>query len=249
MNNVRKHIFKKLSGERVFALTDVHGQLSLLIELLNKVNFDENKDKLITIGDTINRGTHSYETFDMLSKVKNVTHIMGNHELSLIRAFDKHWGSFDSKGIDTGKNEEWQNKVPIEALRKTIKRYTKNAAYAGTILLDNGTTFGICHGDPVYERWEPEAIANLGKDKLKAMICNRARFTKLNPNQYQGYIDGVDWTLHGHTVNEEITVFKNSIYLDVGAGSTTKHKKLAILDLNKFSETKCVKSASETVHQ
>ncbi len=247
MFTVRKHIFKKLSGERIFALPDVHGQLNLLNELFHKVNFDENKDKLITLGDLINRGAHSFETFKKLTETKNATHFLGNHELSLIRAFEKHWTCYNSQGIDTGKDENWQNNVPVEELRTTLNKYTDNAAYTGTIQIANGTTFGIAHGDAIFEKWAPEKLDTLGKDKLKAMLCTRARYKQLNPNQYQGAIKGVDWTLHGHTINDSITVFQNSIFLDVGAGCTTRKKKLTILDLNQFSLSKCVETASTSV--
>lgn len=249
MHILRKHIFKKLSGERIFALPDVHGQLNLLNELFSKVNFDENKDKLITLGDMVNRGTHSFETFRKLTKIKNATHILGNHELSLIRAFEKHWSYYNSPGIDTGKDETWQNLVPIEELRNTLHEYTKKAAYTGTIQISNGTTFGISHGDAIHEQWSPEGLDNLGKNKLKAMICTRARHLNLNRNQFQGVIKGVDWTIHGHTINDKITTFKNSIFLDVGAGSTTRKRKLTILDLNEFSLSKCAESASTTVSE
>ncbi|MDP2565839.1 metallophosphoesterase [Pseudoalteromonas marina] len=248
MQIARKHIFKKLSGGRVFALPDVHGELNLLNELLGKVNFDEENDKLITLGDTINRGPHSFETLDKLSKIKNSIHFLGNHEISLIRAFEKHWFSYDSPGIDTGKNEVWQNEVPIAKLKETIDRYIEKSAYCGTIQVNN-TTFGISHGDATLEHWSPEILSGLGKEKLKAMICNRARYKNTNGNQYQGIIRGVDWTIHGHTINENITMFKNSIFLDVGAGSTTRAKKLAILDLNEFSKSKCIETSSTLVQE
>lgn len=246
---LRKHIFKRLSGERVFALPDVHGQLDLLNELLEKAKFDENKDKLITLGDMINRGPKSFETLKKLTETKNATHFFGNHELSLIRAFEKHWGYYNSPGIDTGKDEDWQNLVHIEDLRTTLYKYTQIAAYTGTIQLSNGSTFGISHGDAVYEQWVPEELDNLGKSKLKTLVTTRARYKKLNNNQFQGAIKGVDWTLHGHTINDKITVFENSIFLDVGAGSTTRKRKLTLLDLNEFSVSKCAESASITVEE
>ena len=49
---------------------DIHGCYDQLVRLLNKLDFRENEDRLISLGDLMDRGTQSYEVLMYLRGLK-----------------------------------------------------------------------------------------------------------------------------------------------------------------------------------
>ncbi len=47
-----------------YVIGDVHGCFNELRRLLEKINFKKDEDKIIFIGDLVNRGTQSLEVLD-----------------------------------------------------------------------------------------------------------------------------------------------------------------------------------------
>lgn len=73
-------------NERILAISDVHGHYEELMMLLEKADYNPNRDKLILLGDYIDRGEKSYEVIQMLKKLQRKGSIIlrGNHEEILI---------------------------------------------------------------------------------------------------------------------------------------------------------------------
>ncbi len=69
---------------RIFAIGDIHGCLEKLEDLVEVIAANPKKDKLIFIGDYIDRGSFSREVVEYViglkSKFKNVIFLLGNHE-------------------------------------------------------------------------------------------------------------------------------------------------------------------------
>ena len=83
-----------MQGERVVIITDLHGCYDECRQLLNKLSFDKDKDRLINLGDTIDRGPKIYEVFEFLRGLKEEMKercvlIRGNHEQMMLDAIDK----------------------------------------------------------------------------------------------------------------------------------------------------------------
>ena len=70
--------------ERIFVIGDVHGCLSVLKKLIDKIPWDPKKDRLIFIGDYIDRGENPKGVIDFILSLKKETDkiecILGNHE-------------------------------------------------------------------------------------------------------------------------------------------------------------------------
>lgn len=80
-----------MGESRTLIITDLHGCYDECRELLQKMAFDEEKDTLINLGDTIDRGPKIYETFVFLRDLKErmgdrCILIRGNHEQMMIDA-------------------------------------------------------------------------------------------------------------------------------------------------------------------
>ena len=88
-------------GERrLIFVGDIHGCKHELLKLLDKVNYDPEKDHLIATGDTINKGPHSAGVLDHLIRL-NATTVRGNHEDRLIHTAKTVFDTFASSPEDS----------------------------------------------------------------------------------------------------------------------------------------------------
>ena len=76
---------------RLFAIGDIHGCFRQFYELvINKIELKK-EDKLILLGDYIDRGTQSKEVIDFIIELEqagfDVTPLMGNHEAMLLESY------------------------------------------------------------------------------------------------------------------------------------------------------------------
>ena len=86
-----------------FIIGDVQGCYDALIQLLDKINFDKGKDKLIFCGDLVNRGGQSLEVLRWIYANQNVCQVtLGNHDLSLL-------AKYHVVGMRKKKNAEFQH--------------------------------------------------------------------------------------------------------------------------------------------
>jgi serine/threonine protein phosphatase 1 len=74
---------------RTFAVSDIHGNLNAFINALQAVSFKKS-DRLIIVGDSIDRGSDSKGVLDQIITLKennyNVNVLLGNHEKMLLDA-------------------------------------------------------------------------------------------------------------------------------------------------------------------
>lgn len=77
---------------RLFAIGDIHGCHGALTALLEKIKPDREIDRVIFLGDYINRGEHSNRVIDSLIEYKKMhprtVFLKGNHEVMFINYLD-----------------------------------------------------------------------------------------------------------------------------------------------------------------
>jgi serine/threonine protein phosphatase 1 len=73
-----------MSNEKIFVIGDIHGCLDMLQELIYKIKWDPAHDRLIFIGDYIDRGENSKGVIDFILQLKEnsslIQCLIGNHE-------------------------------------------------------------------------------------------------------------------------------------------------------------------------
>jgi len=78
--------------DRFFAISDIHGCMMPFYELVVEEIDLKKKDRLILLGDYIDRGEQSKEVIDFIIDLKksgfNITALTGNHEQMLLDSFD-----------------------------------------------------------------------------------------------------------------------------------------------------------------
>ena len=105
----------KKRAPKFYLIGDIHGQLSKLENLILTIKPDiEPDDKIIFLGDYIDRGSKSFEVIEFLLKLKseyNIICLMGNHEDMFMRF------------VLVGDN---YNNYMANGGKYTIKSYSKN---------------------------------------------------------------------------------------------------------------------------
>lgn len=73
-------INKKHKEGRTLCCGDIHGAYKPFKHVLEKSNFDYEKDKLIFLGDVCDGWSETKEVIDELLKIKNLVYLLGNHD-------------------------------------------------------------------------------------------------------------------------------------------------------------------------
>tara|TARA_R110002050_G_scaffold34397_8_gene86841 strand:+ start:9276 stop:10064 length:789 start_codon:yes stop_codon:yes gene_type:complete len=65
---------------RTFCIGDIHGGYKAFIQVLEKVSFDYDNDKLIALGDATDGWPETAEVIEELIKIKKLVYLKGNHD-------------------------------------------------------------------------------------------------------------------------------------------------------------------------
>lgn len=185
--------------KRLLAVGDIHGCLGKLEALVTKIRPCED-DRMIFLGDYINRGPDSRGVIDFLLELKNkvpCVFLLGNHEQMLLEYISNNNSAFLLNGGD-----------------KTLESYNYNSSGAGEMPVSHTSFFNEL--DPYYET-KDHIFVHAGlkpgippKDQnLNDLIWIRDEFL------YSDY----DWgktIVYGHTINRMPILLKNRIGLDTG---------------------------------
>ncbi|MBF0414723.1 MAG: symmetrical bis(5'-nucleosyl)-tetraphosphatase [Magnetococcales bacterium] len=105
----------------VYAIGDVHGCLEELHHLLHRLAFDTERDRLLFVGDLVNRGPHSLACLRFVHNL-GTRHqvILGNHEINVLRQFAKGgpatrepWQDEWNRAPDRDALLDWVSRLPL----------------------------------------------------------------------------------------------------------------------------------------
>lgn len=208
-----------MDNERVIIIGDIHGCLDMLKRLLDKIEWDPNRDHLIFLGDYIDRGENPKGVIDFILALKRCSNhiecLVGNHEILFLNYLDgkdrelfllnQGWSTLESYELD--KPEEGQSLVPDDhlAFYKTLKSYIQLDGY---YVVHAGFRPGV----------------DIKKQSLNDLTWIRDAFI------YSDYDFGKK-VIFGHTPFQEPLVIDNKIGLDTGA---VFGNKLTCLELPEF---------------
>lgn len=111
-------------NKRLFAIGDIHGCYEVFKTLVEQNIRIQKSDKIILLGDYIDRGTHSKEVVDYIIDLQNkgfdIVSLIGNHEVMLLDASNNN--DLLSKWIQNGGSETLKS-FGIISLKSLETRY------------------------------------------------------------------------------------------------------------------------------
>src|SRR6478609_6282102 len=81
---IQKRVKKRMDIKRTIIICDVHGCLIDFNILLDKLNYNSKEDRVILLGDLIDRGPDSIGVLH-LARQLNLECVMGNHEHKFLK--------------------------------------------------------------------------------------------------------------------------------------------------------------------
>jgi len=227
------HLSLNVHG-RDFVIGDIHGHFELVEQLLKEVDFDVTVDRLISVGDSIDRGPESHRALEFLEKSWFYS-IRGNHEAMLMAAQAREYGIYELWMRNGG---EWADLVSEDFLNK-LSELCKKLPYAIEIETKNGNV-GVLHADmPPGLSW-PQLTKSLSASTLKAkhqqtLLWARDTYRAYRKaREYPGVIkepniEGIYRVYVGHSIVNNPCLFGNMMFIDTGAYVTGK---LTAVDLS-----------------
>jgi serine/threonine protein phosphatase 1 len=231
---VFKHLFKRSdpapsrafaapTGERLYAIGDIHGRLDLLNILLAKIDADDAErgpaeTKLILLGDLPDRGPDSRGVIERVMALAESNPgcilIKGNHEELLIRAWDGERGiagTFNRAGgketmLSYGVSDEDYAEWDLNDLVENVARFVPK----GHVDFLRGFQDWFRAGDYLFVHAGIRPGISLEDQDPVDLRWIRREF--IESAEDHGMM-----VIHGHTITEEVDEQANRIGIDTGA--------------------------------
>jgi serine/threonine protein phosphatase 1 len=219
----RRRPFAAPTGQRWYAIGDVHGCYTLLNQLIQAIDKDDEQrgeidTRLLFLGDYIDRGPNSRAVIELMMKLDigedRVIFLMGNHEETLLATADGHrraaalfhkMGGREtllSYGVSAQDYDNSDAAGIVDLVRSAIPtdhlswmRLLRSSYAAGDYLFVHA---GIRPGVP-----------------LKAQLPSDLRWIRKEFLESSSHHDAM--VIHGHSVTDEIDEKANRIGIDTGA--------------------------------
>lgn len=220
-----------------FFVGDIHGGFTQLSKDLAAQGFDPAQDRLICVGDLVDRGEDSDVASQWLEQ-PFFHAVRGNHEDLYLR-----WRALGSQGRARQEFEKesyfknggrWVRNVD-ELEHRKLESLLAQLPYFIAVAAPDGRTVGVVHAElPDGCAW-PKLLQLSGcSDLLKSMTWGRTRLRAARKGEPEGKdgnrIRGLDALVCGHVVVRQPTVLGNIIYLDTGGWSPKGRFSLLRMD-------------------
>lgn len=188
---------------RTIAIGDVHGCADEFEELLTKLKLKP-EDRLIQVGDLVNRGPDSHRVIELARKYQ-VEAIIGNHELRLLTARKKNKPSllnqYDQTTVEQLTADDWEY---LKAMPK--------------FLYDAQIDTVIVHGGFLPNKpWQTQSSDLITKIQVidkKGKAAKRSDTPEAAP--WADSWGGSPFVVYGHTPRPRVFERKGSIGIDTG---------------------------------
>ena len=229
---------------RAFAVGDIHGERGILTKALHALNFDFDKDRLICLGDILDRGQKPEECLDLLNEPW-IDSALGNHEFMFLNTVAPDGNlivngnpSFDI-WMSTG--GEWALQAPKLKLAQWRALLLEKIALNWLLELKDGRMALICHAEPDLK--ELDDILAMKNRPIQAQnllnspaVWGRSIIPIIRDKNSSSlqmrklpWLEGVLFSVHGHTKVKTAGWVNNLLFADTGA---VFGNKLTLIDLD-----------------
>lgn len=235
---------------RDYLVGDLHGHRERLERELDRIGFDPRSDRLLSVGDLIDRGPDSLGTLSLIEE-RWFHGVLGNHELMLLHYLGRYCSRVHSRKSFVARGGRWVADLG-SAQRKRLKRLADTLETLPLALhVDGDVPFNVMHGDllPIGERQtdlhEHPTVRMHDADHATSSRLNlgEARacgLTGLTFSQHAVKISerpfgGLELTYVGHTPVPYVTVHNSYVYIDQGAGTNEGRSAPTVLEHAPFA--------------
>lgn len=220
-----KTFSKNLTGKD-YICSDIHGHFSILQEALDGVGFNEQCDRLFSLGDLIDRGDESSLALEWLAKPWFFA-IQGNHERMLINTIERQSETLRQQWMMWG--GDWAEDMDFHDLQPFYEQFSR-LPIAMEIELSEGKRVGLVHAELSNTcDWNHVRQLLLSLSPLKVEENLEASDMLWNKNQpYLSSelrskihpVQNIDHVFHGHTIVVDYLTITNRTFMDLGAYQT-----------------------------
>lgn len=242
---------------RVLAVGDVHGRFDLLEERLSSLSYDPARDRIVLLGDLINRGPHSAR----VDRWWNELRVLGNHEQMVswyVKGMtDRLPGRADASWLEAvgtcGRSEVAERLLDAPLALEIVTPRARRVGFVhaqvpslpghdwrrlGDMLRSPDDPFheqAVVHAAGTRYDWsEARRVLSDERDGDHSNACEQALWARTQVTLVRmGYdapgVDGIDHVFFGHTRTTEPLVHRNCSWIDTGAYATGR---LSVVDVD-----------------
>jgi len=209
---------------RDFAVGDIHGCFSILESALEEASFDPLCDRVICVGDLVNRGRESPRAIEFLSQDWFYT-VCGNHDYATQQDFQ----NINEKGVDAMRRESmrhglsWMLSLDKDEQNEFVDAFAA-LPYAIEVPLKTGECVGFAHAEiPEGFSWQDftQKLEDGDEHVIQTALCGRSRIVKAYNEGYHtdAGVAGIDKLFTGHSlaVGRRASRMGNWFCIDTGA--------------------------------
>jgi len=207
--NIKASLLKldKNTLGRDFVIGDMHGHVSQLMSQLEGLNFNPLDDRVICVGDLIDRGPESEQALDLLDEPWFFA-VLGNHEYLMLSGLkygnsrDKMlWLQHGGDWITRADRSRWAHWFEqLEALPLAIE-----------VVGHDGKRYGIIHADYPHAHWDE--LEYFTPELVQKSLWSRRHFEA----RANHVVKGIDYLIHGHSISDGELLLGNRFYIEPGA--------------------------------
>lgn len=199
---------------RDIAVGDIHGHFTRVERELERVGFEPARDRLVCVGDLVDRGPESADVARWLREPWFYS-VLGNHDISLLASRQIRFGqTFSEYRYFVCDSHSWMSALP-EMEQQAVADALARLPIAIELETAEGLV-GIVHAEVSQHSWaafteallDPaERIASTWSATWQRRLARSARAVKearVHQDVYQ--LDGVRHVIHGHSVLEDLEI-------------------------------------------
>lgn len=201
---------------RVFFGGDVHGEASKLKVRLIEAGFDFDQDKLILLGDLIDKGSDSLGALRLVNQ-DWIEFIEGNHEQAALEYLETGCPWTGKDWMEHG--GDWFFKLNKEEKAEATELLHKLKAKCSRVIEVEqfGRRYIGSHADINLNDWCRDTVTELSKADDFTSRRDLARYIKHGKSNRIKPMNGVEAVFHGHTPFDKALNFENRFWLDTAA--------------------------------
>lgn len=194
-----------------YVVGDIHGRFSSLEKRLEELRFNSDVDRLLCVGDLVDRGLESHRVLEFLEKPW-VYSVLGNHELMAVYYYTSpYYKELYSLPTYISKNgNQWFLALGDEEQKIYCDRFMKLPYF-----IEVGN-IAIVHAEAFSTSWDDFKVeVQTDKGCMEQSLWSRHILKDWRDfRKIPAHLSGVDLIIHGHTTLQEPMKLGNRMYID-----------------------------------